>query len=220
MAEQEKSDKGSKRRKKNSSIADAARQFSRFEVLFIVVLFLSFFAWAFAKCSQGYTLSTPTSGDVATQTDEDTDANLSPAAGTSPDSPGYDMGQAEQMDGSTSGGTAVVGRQEASSGLPARRSYTPLYVTLQDLKVRRGPNRDSTIVAVLDLHEEVMFMEKRTDFSEKINIGVETTDEPWIYIQTRKGHKGWVYGAGVNFFKWDRLNDPIRSLDDAAPQEE
>ncbi len=205
------------RKKKKTGLADSFKSFSQFEVLFVIVLFLGFIAWGFSKCSNSMRPSN-TNPPPAPLSDEQTDdENFSPAASNNPNSPTYDLGETNESNTPapttsvpSSGNVEVVGRNNEPS--TSRRGYTPLYVTLQDLKVRRGPSRDSSIIAVLNLNEEVMFMEKRTNFSEKINIGNQTTDEPWIYIQTQKGQKGWVYGAGVHYFKWDRLKDPIRSI--------
>jgi len=211
------------RKKKKSSLMDTAKIFSRFEVLFIVVLFLGFFAWAFSKCSSSDTVDQTPGTNSETTGLEDNGEDLSPAAANNPNSPTYDLNDAPSSNTATvtaptGGEVEVVGRASNSSG-NSKRSYTPLYVTLQDLKVRKGPSRDSSIITVLPLNEEVMFMEKRTDFRERINIGTEITNEPWVYIQTKKGHKGWVYGAGIHYFKWDRLKDPIPSISDEGDDE-
>ncbi len=187
------------RRKKSSGPSSLL---PKMEVIFIVVMVICFFAWALTKCSKS-----PTPPVVEDEPEETT----SPAAADNPASPTYDMGQnnTSASAGTTtqppSGNPQVVGRNESSNN----RNYTPLYVTLQDLKVRRGPSRDSTIITRLNLHEQVFFLEKRTDFKEKISNGSEIMDEPWYFIKTQRGHQGWVYGGGVHFFKWDRMNDPI-----------
>ena len=220
MAEKKKTTGTTTRRKKkkSSSFMDTAKIFSRFEVLFIVVLFLGFFVWAFSKCSAGG--APPSTPNTTTPlTNEDTAEDISPAAANNPNSPTYNLDEVTAPNNTptvsapTGGEVEIVSRPGTNNpSSSSRRSYTPLYVTLQDLKVRKGPSRDSAIISVLQLNEEVMFMEKRTDFRERINIGTETTNEPWVYIQTKKGHKGWVYGAGIHYFKWDRLKDPIPSI--------
>ncbi|MGK0388536.1 MAG: hypothetical protein ACI94Y_001266 [Maribacter sp.] len=205
---------------KTDTLTAKAKQFSKFEVLFVAVMFLCFFAWAFSKCStQGIT--SPATNDPNAMSDdmEDTGENLSPAAANNPNSPTYDLNEptvavASTVTPQSNGNVEVVNRNNPVANGGTRRSYTPLYVTLQDLKVRTGPSRDSSIVSTLSLNEEVMFMEKRTGFRERINIGTETTNEPWVYVQTQKGHRGWVYGAGIHYFKWDRLKDPIPSISD------
>lgn len=214
-------------RRKKSVLGDTAKMFSRFEILFIVVLFLGFFAWAFNKCSNSQ-ITHPVVETEENATEDTEDA--SPAASNNPNSPTYDLNDVEKLppaststnitSTASSGNVEVVGKPNGNNATATRKSYTPLYVTLQDLKVRRGPSRDSSIVTILSLNEEVMFMEKRTDFRERINIGTEFTNEPWVYVQTQKGHKGWVYGAGIHYFKWDRLKDPIPTISDEESEED
>lgn len=213
-------------KKKASTLTAKAKQFSKFEVLFVVMMFLCFFAWAFSKCStQGITPAVIDNPEPTLDEMEDNGESFSPAAANNPNSPTYDLNEPSSPSASTTtpqpnGNVEVVNRNNAAANGGTRRSYTPLYVTLQDLKVRTGPSRDSSIVSTLSLNEEVMFMEKRTGFREKINIGTEITNEPWVYVQTQKGHRGWVYGAGIHYFKWDRLKDPIPSISDGMDEEE
>ncbi len=197
------------RRKKNK-FASLFGDYLRVEVLVVAVLLFCFFAWAISKCSSGPTNVTP--GGTTSN-----DGYESPAAAETPSSPGYNLPELEPAPevraGQGTGDVDVVSR--GNSGRMTRRSYTPLYVTLDGLKVRRGPSRDSVVLTTLALHEEVMFMEKRTDFKEKIKISAnEITFEPWVFIQTRKGHKGWVYGAGIHYYKWDRLKNPIPTINE------
>lgn len=226
MAEKKKTT-ARKTKKKTNTLASKAKEFSKFEVLFVAVMFLGFFAWAFSKCStQGITPpNTNNNPNTALDETEDIDETSSPAAADNPNSPAYDLNEPATPSSPTAtapqpgGNVEVVNRTDPAGGGAARRSYTPLYVTLQDLKVRTGPSRDSAIISTLSLNEEVMFMEKRTGFREKINIGTEVTNEPWVYVQTTKGHRGWVYGAGVHYFKWDRLKDPIPSISGGGESE-
>jgi uncharacterized protein YgiM (DUF1202 family) len=224
MAEKKKTTATTK--KKKDTLTAKAKQFSKFEVLFVAVMFLCFFAWAFSKCStQGITPPVTNNPDTVPDDMEDTGENVSPAAANNPNSPTYDLNEPTTPSASTvtpqpNGNVEVVNRNNPAANGGTRRSYTPLYVTLQDLKVRTGPSRDSAIVSTLSLKEEVMFMEKRTGFRERINIGTEITNEPWVYVQTQKGRRGWVYGAGVHYFKWDRLKDPIPSISDGIDEEE
>ena len=67
---------------------------------------------------------------------------------------------------------------------------------------------DSTIITKLKLFEEVSFMDEVTSFKQRISLGPEIAEEPWVKIRSRKGHIGWVYGAGVNYYKKRRLQPP------------
>lgn len=82
-----------------------------------------------------------------------------------------------------------------------RERLTPLYSTIDGLNVRKGPGINYGLVGRLELFEEVAFLNEVTDSTEQINLGSITPDEPWVKIRTRKGREGWVYGAGVDFYK-------------------
>ncbi len=182
--------------KKKSIFSDASQLFQRIEVLIIAVFFLGFFVWAFSKCS---------SGGQQQNTIVENEGIESPAAAENPDSPTYDMEE------ETPSVTNRPNNNRPPNNRASARSYTPLYVTLDGLKIRKAPSLDSTIVSVLNLHDEVMYLEKRTDFKQKINIGNDMmVNEPWFMIRSRKGQEGWVYGGGVHFYKWDRLNNPMQ----------
>jgi hypothetical protein len=72
------------------------------------------------------------------------------------------------------------------------------------LKVRKFPGLKEEVIGQLPLYEEVTFMDEVTDSSYQINLGYEIADEPWVKIRTKKGTVGWVYGAGVNYYKQKR----------------
>jgi len=60
---------------------------------------------------------------------------------------------------------------------------------------------DSAILNKLVLFEEVHFLNEITPFTEQISLGTTVADEPWIKVQTKRGGEGWVYGAGVYYYK-------------------
>ena len=76
-----------------------------------------------------------------------------------------------------------------------------LYAVVEGLKLRKGPTRDSSIIKELTLNEPIYFLNEVTPFKEKINMGSYIAEEPWLKIRTKKGYEGWVYGAGVNYYK-------------------
>ncbi len=84
------------------------------------------------------------------------------------------------------------------------RRFTKLFVNIDGLNLRKEPKLNSDVIGKLPLYEEVFFMNEVTDSTQQINLGYEIADEPWVKIQTKKGHEGWVYGAGVNFYKKER----------------
>jgi len=78
---------------------------------------------------------------------------------------------------------------------------TRLYVTINGLNIRSGPSLDSIILNKLVLFEEVYFLNEITPFTEEISLGTSVADEPWIKVRTKQGREGWVYGAGVYYYK-------------------
>lgn len=95
---------------------------------------------------------------------------------------------------------------EESPGTPSviKEKFTPLYVTIDGLKLRKDPDLKSEVITMLSLYEEVEFMNEVTDSTQKISLGYEVADEPWVKVKHRKGQVGWVYGAGVNYYKKKR----------------
>lgn len=82
-----------------------------------------------------------------------------------------------------------------------REKLTTLFVTFDGLNVRSGPGINYGKVDRLKLYDEVVFLNEITDSTFQINLGSVTPDEPWVKIKTPSGKEGWVYGAGVEYFK-------------------
>ena len=81
---------------------------------------------------------------------------------------------------------------------------TTLYVTIDGLKMRQKPGLKSETVAKLDLYEQVYFMGERTDWTQEISLGLEKVTDKWVKVKTKSGKVGWVFGAGVNYYKEKR----------------
>lgn len=97
-----------------------------------------------------------------------------------------------------------------------RERYTPLYVTLDNLNVRADHNLNAKIITELKLYDEVTFLNEVTNFEQEINLGFELTKEPWVKVKTERGYVGWVYGAGVHYYKRSRKPLPV---EEAVEQE-
>lgn len=78
---------------------------------------------------------------------------------------------------------------------------TVLYSTIDGLNVRRGPSLKNSIIARLPLYEEVKFTGEVTDSLYEIDLGEVTPRAPWVRIELQDGKTGWVYGAGVSYYK-------------------
>jgi hypothetical protein len=162
------------------------------EVLIILVFFASFMAWAISKCDA--TKKSFEDDPVEETTLNGDGTNAIDSVETSPTDP-FPSGEAPQL--STT--TPTVGQPTVSQ----QPRYSKLYITIDGLKMRKGPSLDSAVVLQMKLFEQVDFMNEFTDSTYQINLGYEMADEPWFKIQHR-GKVGWVYGAGVNFYKKKR----------------
>ncbi|HHS94996.1 MAG TPA: SH3 domain-containing protein [Phaeodactylibacter sp.] len=144
------------------------------EVIIILVFFLSFIVWSVKKCSakkQSYT---------SADTEHNTPSENPKAESPSSSSP-------------TEGVNAPIIKTVYA---------TKLYVSIDGLKLRRGPTVDSPFIARLPLFDELIFLNEVSDSTDIISLaeGIEA-NEPWVKVRNRQGMEGWVYGAGVHYYK-------------------
>ncbi len=85
-----------------------------------------------------------------------------------------------------------------------REQVTPLYVVLDELNMRAEPKLNARLLARLQLYDELVFLNEVTDFTQEINIGGAVFNEPWVKVKNKRGQVGWVYGAGVHYYKFRR----------------
>jgi hypothetical protein len=72
-----------------------------------------------------------------------------------------------------------------------------LYVSMDSLRMRRAPHKDSTAVKILGYGEELTDMgEYQNEQTIKISPEYSVT-EPWVKVKTSDGRIGWVFGGGV-----------------------
>lgn len=147
------------------------------EILIIVVFFISFVFMMLPRCER-------TQNEMAVQAEKDavsTEALLDSIA-PKPEPP------------------KAPALKLSSPATVAKR--TVLYVTIDGMNLREKPSLKSTVVQRLPLYEQVYFMDETSEFTQKLDLfeGI-TTDEPWIKVQTKEGKVGWLYGAGVHFYR-------------------
>ena len=185
----------------------------RIEILIVLVFFLSFIIWAASKCQATKALyqendlaeeilDDETEGPVA---DISTESVAVPPANssTSPTTASQPGGGTTTQPGTatTPAGTSSRAAPSPTTPAMANADVTRLFVTIGGLNVRTEPRLNAQIVDKLNLDDVVIFMNEVTDTTQKINLGTIVADEPWIKIQTKKGKVGWVYGAGVHYYK-------------------
>ena len=79
---------------------------------------------------------------------------------------------------------------------------TTLYSTIDGLNVRVQPKLGAAIIGRLSLYEPVTYMNEVTDSLFTIDLGDIEPTEPWVKIRLENGKQGWVYGAGVSYYKY------------------
>ncbi len=154
------------------------------------VLLLVFFVWASRSCNRSTAdAETEQITNEATIRADSLAALLAATQANAPAQPPADNGV--QRDTMRGGQMQLI-----------RERITPLYVTIDNLAMRKGPGVNFEILARLQLYEEVKFLNEVTLTRDSIKLGTVTAVEPWVKIRNEKGRDGWVYGAGVEYYKY------------------
>ena len=162
---------------------------ARLEFVIILIFFLGFIIWATGRCSR-------TRADYeaeATRTAElDSLEAHAEALANRPEEPepAPTPTTSATVDTIGTGPTRII-----------RERQTPLFVTIDGLNVRRGPGLNYDVIDRLELYTEVNFLNEVTDSLYTITLGDVTPTEPWVKVRTPKGRAGWVFGAGVSYYK-------------------
>lgn len=157
----------------------------KIELLFIFIFFLVFITWAMSKC-----------GSVQEEYAQENEKDTALTETTKIPEEKVEKEPAAKL-------AAAKEPVVAANKTPVVKieKRTVLYVLLDGLKLRKSHHLDSTVVKTLKLNDEVYFLGKTTDFKQKINLGDRMAFEPWVKVRAYTGHEGWVYGAGVHYFK-------------------
>ena len=181
------------------------------EVIIIGVFFLSFIAWAFKQCSDTKTQlqggnEEPTA-EVTVPTEATPAATISQPTAAAPVMSNTPLTSNPNVDLRTGQPANPIGTTTLSDKLTTTEiiRVTPLFVTIDGLNLRRGPSLDSAIIMKLPLNEQVGFMNEVTDSTSQISLGYEVANEPWVKVRHKGGRIGWVYGAGVNYYKRKKI---------------
>ena len=85
--------------------------------------------------------------------------------------------------------------------LIAENNYTEIFVWVDKLRLRKEPDTKSEILQELDEGEVLLFLNEKSNFTEKINLRGEIFDEPWLKVKTNENIIGWVYGGAIKYEK-------------------
>lgn len=100
--------------------------------------------------------------------------------------------------------TAPATAPSNSKPATANSKYSTLYVSIDGLKVRKEPGLKGETIAKLALHEPVTFLNQKTEWTQQISLGYEKVTDHWVKVRTKSGKEGWVFGAGVHYYKMKR----------------
>ncbi|MBP7821498.1 MAG: SH3 domain-containing protein [Saprospiraceae bacterium] len=182
----------------------------RIEVFAILGFFLLFMMWSISKCKKTKAefaekeLSEIEQGsaDSLASNDQPNDEGIIPSTSI--------IDKNVKPDPTTTKApAATTPKPQASVEPPSRFSgeggKAKLYVVINQLNLRTSPGLNATLIAKLNLFDEVLFTGEVTDTTSKINLGGVMANEPWIRVQTSNGKIGWVYGAGVSYYKKKKM---------------
>ncbi len=187
---------------------------SRMEVLIVGALLLVFLLWAGSRCKE---TKVPSQDEAQAQTVADSLANRKKAETETTASDDI-LAKAlrkkkEEMDAAAKAdsikkakavGVSTPAAPAASTSTANSPARGKLYITIDKLKLRSKPGLKSKVLGELPLFSEVYFMEEVTDSIYTLSLGKEVANEPYVKVKTKRGTVGWVYGAGVNYYKKKR----------------
>lgn len=151
----------------------------KLELIVFGVILLVFMIWVSRKCSRAQ-MDYEASARLAEETADDTVYAPSPA----PEQPA-----------APAAGTAATARR------PTSASTSVLYVCIEGLKMRSGPGLRHELIDQFPLYTELSFLGEVSSRVDTISLGKIMAAEPWVKVRSPKGREGWVYGAGVSYYK-------------------
>lgn len=202
----------------------------RAESLIILVFFGCVALWGISKCSSRRSDLVRRVREVTDEDGEDRpvrrDTIRLPAAGTQPvQTPVNTQMPGQQAVSTTAPAPAPASATPAPVVIPGTKparptisnqtqsatpttttgtKYSTLYVTIDGLKVRKQPNLKGEVLETLELYEQVSFLNQKSEKVEEISLGLEKVTDHWVKIRTKSGKDGWVFGAGVHYYKMKR----------------
>lgn len=162
----------------------------RLEFIIIAIFFISFILWAMRKCSQNRDIYQEENPVTTEETVTPADSIITPEIFDKP----------KQLTPANPSSVDIRSADQPPSR-SVREKYTPLYVTLENLNIREQPALNAKVLDRVQLYDEVTFLNEVTDSIYEIKLGNVMTQAPWVKVKSPKGKVGWVYGAGVHYYK-------------------
>lgn len=201
----------------------------RIESLIILVFFGCVILWGISKCSsrrsdlvrrvreatEDEDEDRPVRRDTIRIPAENTHTAQAPVNTQKPgQQPASTLAPPQESAGNTAAPSAVPGTRptlsnQTKSAAPTSTNasgtkYATLYVTIDGLKLRKQPGLKGEVLQTLELYEEVAFLNKKSEKTEEISLGLEKVTDHWVKVRSKAGKEGWVFGAGVHYYKMKR----------------
>ena len=160
-----------------------ARKKSRFQMpdmgtLLIIIFFVCFLVWGLSQCSVRR-------AELRADREPTTTTTVTPVV-------------VEQAEPDT---TAVLVQTITTPVTTVTTNESRLYITIDKLNFRTAPRLGSEVIGQFSLFDEVYFLNEVTDSAYTVNLGRQLATEPYVKVRSQTGKVGWVYGAGVHYYK-------------------
>ena len=80
---------------------------------------------------------------------------------------------------------------------PQKRERILLYADVDKLRLRKEPGAKGDVLEQIEEGEKLLFLNEKTDYTEKIKLRAQWHEEPWLKVESEKGNTGWVFGGAV-----------------------
>ena len=188
----------------------------RVEFIIIAIFFLCIALWAISKCAAKREALPALEPDPVEAPDTKSEAAQTTDGGLpkleNPPPPAAEPAPANTAAPATN--NAVPGAipklsNETQATQPASQpataeKQTTLFVTIDGLKMRKEPNLQGPVVTRLKLDEQVIYLNEKSKEPQEISLGYETVTDYWVKVRSKSGKEGWVFGAGLHFYKMKR----------------
>lgn len=86
-----------------------------------------------------------------------------------------------------------------TSGEEEMRSNCKIFAAVDGLRLRASAGAEGAEITKISLGEELKDLNECSTFTTKVKLNGHWYEEPWIFVETQGGQKGWVYAAAVSF---------------------
>ena len=194
----------------------------RIESILLIVFFLSVALWMVSKCNEKRSVSTRNFENILEEEEKEMRAKrrdtaravVKPAPKPTvkpaePDTPVVTkptmlpkgvMPKLKEVSPEKAQSATTTTTQSKEPAVKAE-TYPTLFVVIDALNVRSEPNTKASVLATLKVNDKVFFLNKKTDWTQELNLDGKKVTDHWVKVRTKSGKEGWVFGAGVHYYR-------------------